>query len=112
MAYQVNDNMGISDATIGISKTGLENYRQELQFSVINDTKKELRDYKAIPDAISTAWNGAAAQKFVNNLDKSVEKACDALDQISKAIDALFESVKKSMIKQDENMIKDDDLAF
>lgn len=112
MAYQVSDNLDIGEASIGISKQGLEKYRQELQFSVINDTKDALRDYKVIPDAVSTSWNGTAAQKFINNLDASVEKACDALDQISKAIDALFDTVQNSMIKQDEEMIEDGDIAF
>lgn len=112
MAFQVNDNMNIADATIGISRTGIEDYRQELQFSVINDTKEELRNYKDIVDVISTSWNGAAAQKFINNLDKSIEMGCGALDEISKAIDALFLTVKNSMIKQDEQMIEDGDTAF
>lgn len=112
MAFQVGDSLGIGDATLGISKTQIEKYRQELQFSVINDTKDELRDYKSIVDTVSLYWNGTAAQKFVNNLDTSVEKACDALDQISKAIDALFDTVKNSMIKQDEEMIEDGDIAF
>lgn len=112
MAYQVGDNLGIGDATIGISRKGLENYRQELQFSVINDTKDELRDYEGIVTTIGTAWNGTAAQKFVDNFHTSTEKACDALDEISKAIDALFETLKNSMIKQDEEMIEDGDIAF
>ena len=86
MAYQVSDGLGIADATIGISKKGLENYTQELQFSVINDTKEALRDYQGIVTTIGTSWNGTAAQKFVNNFDASTQKACDALDEISKAI--------------------------
>jgi len=112
MAYQVSDNMSIGDATIGISRTGIENYRQDLNFKVVNDTKKELRDYKSIVNAISTSWNGAAAQKFVNNLDTSVDKACDALDAIGDALNALFDTIKNSMIKQDEEMIEDGDIAF
>ena len=99
MAYQVNGNMNIGDATIGISRTGIENYRKELNFKVVNETQKELRDYKNIVNTISTSWNGAAAQKFVNNLHASTEKACEALDSIGKALDALFETIKNSMIK-------------
>ena len=38
MAYRVRDNMSIDDATIGVSKTGIEKYKTELQFTVINDT--------------------------------------------------------------------------
>ena len=112
MAYRVRDNMSIDDATTGGSKTGIEKYKTELQFTVINDTKDELRDYKEIVDVIGTAWNGAAAQKFVNNLDKSIDMACNALDSINKAIEALFETVKNAMIKQDEEMIDDGDIAF
>jgi len=112
MAYQVSDNLGIGDATIGISRKGLENYRQELQFSVINDTKEALRDYESIVTVIGSSWNGAAAQKFVNNFHSSTDKACDALDQISKAIDALFQTLQNSMIKQDEEMIEEGDIAF
>ena len=112
MAYQVSDGLGIADATIGISKKGLENYRQELQFSVINDTKEALKDYQGIVTTIGTSWNGTAAQKFVNNFDASTQKACDALDEISKAIDALFDTLKNSMVKQDEEMIEEGDIAF
>ena len=112
MAYQVNDGMSIGDATIGISRTGIENYKQELNFKVVNDTKKALRDYKSVVDTIGTSWNGAAAQKFVNNLHTSTEKACDALDAIGDALDALFETIKNSMIKQDEEMIEEGDIAF
>ena len=112
MAYQVNDGMSIGDATIGISRTGIENYRQDLNFKVVNDTKQELRDYKSIVDTISTSWNGAAAQKFVNNLHTSVEKACEALDAIGDGLNALFDTIKNSMIKQDEEMIEEGDIAF
>jgi len=112
MSYSVHDNLDLGSATVGISRKGLENYRQELQFKVINDTQKELRNYKDIVDVISTSWNGTAAQKFVNNFHNSTESACAALDEVSKAIDALFEAVKNSMIKQDEEMIADGDGAF
>ena len=112
MAYQVHDNLDISSATMGISRTGLENYRQELQFNVINETKDALRDYKDVVDVIGTAWNGAAAQKFVNNFHSSTESACAALDEISKAIDALFAAINNSMIKQDEEMVVEGDTAF
>ena len=112
MAYQVNENMGIGDATVGISRTGIENYRQDLNFKVVNKTKDELRNYKSIVDTIGTSWNGAAAQKFVNNFHTSTEKACEALDAIGDAINALFDTIKNSMIKQDEEMIEEGDIAF
>lgn len=112
MSYSVHDNLDLSDATVGISRVGLENYRQDLQLHVIDDTKELLRDYKDIATAIGNGWNGRAAQKFIDNFDCSVNSACDALDQISKAIDALFEAVQNSMIKQDEEMIEEGDTAF
>lgn len=111
-AYSVHDNLQIGDATVGISRTGLEKYRQDLQLHVINDTKQLLRDYEKIATAIGNGWNGTAAQKFVNNFDKSVDIACNTLDEISKAIDALFEGVQNAMIKQDEEMIEEGDTAF
>lgn len=112
MAYQINENLDIQDTTMGISRTGLEKYRADLQWHVINDTKDALRDYKDIVDVIGTSWNGTAAQKFVNNFHNSTEQACAALDEISKAIDALFETVRQSMIKQDEQMIDDGESPF
>lgn len=111
MAYQVNDRMDIGDATVGISRKGIVNYQQEVEM-VVNDTKQELRNYRSVADSVGLYWNGAAAQKFINNLDKSVEKACDALDSIEKAMDALFKVITNGMIKQDNEMIDDSDVAF
>lgn len=112
MAYMVSNNLGIDSATQGISKTGIENYRQDLQLHVINESKEKLRNYQNIVTVIGQNWNGTAANKFVNNLDKSVNQACDALDEIQKAIDALIGAVKDSMINQDENMIEDGESPF
>ena len=111
MAYNVYNSMDIGDASVGISRKGIENYKQAV-FADMNGVKRELDDYKNIVDVIGTAWNGAAAQKFVNNLHTSKEKAKDALDKIEQAMEALFETIKNGMIKQDEQMISDDDIAF
>lgn len=112
MAYQVNDNLDIGSATMGISRTGLENYRKELRFNVIDKTKEELRNYKDIVDVIGTSWNGYSAQTFVNNFHSSIESACTGLDEISKAIDALFMGVENSIIHHDHDMIIEGDTAF
>ena len=111
MAYQVNDRMDIGEATVGISRKGIVNYQQDVHM-VVNDVQKELRDYKSVVDSISLYWNGAAAQRFVNNLDKSVEKACSALESIEKAMDALFQTIRDGMIKQDNELVDDNDIAF
>lgn len=111
MGYNVSENMSIGDATMGISIRGIENYKQEVQYSM-NDVKQEVRDIQIIVDAVGKGWNGAAAQKFVNNLEKSTDKCCEALDSITKAMDALFQVIKNGMIKQDEEMIEDGDMPF
>lgn len=111
MAWNVNDRMDIGDATVGISRTGIVNYKQEVRFEM-NDVKKEVRDIKGIVDTIGLYWNGAAAQKFVNNLEVSTEKACEALDSINEAMDALFDTINNGMIKQDNEMVEDGDIPF
>lgn len=111
MAYQVYDSMDIGDATIGISRKGIENYKQAVSADM-RGVKNELEDYKNMVDVIGKYWNGAAAQKFVNNFHTSQKKAQGALDKIEEAMEALFETIKNGMIKQDENMIEDGDIAF
>lgn len=112
MAYSVHNGLDLDDATIGISRTGLENYKQDLKVNIINDTKVLLRNYEDIATEIGKGWNGAAANRFMENFDSSVESACNALDEISKSIDLLFATIQSAMIKQDEEMIEEGDTAF
>lgn len=101
-----NQNMTIQDATYGISKTGMEQYINSLNASLIGDTKKILEQVEGIQSAVDAGWNGAAKASFLKSLQESIIKVEQDLDKEEVSLRRRLDELQASYIYQETHIAK------
>lgn len=99
----------ISSTDHGFSREGAEAFKQKIHQEAIEKTKTQVGQIGNIRDAIEAGWQGQAQINFMTNLQNSVVKVQDALDQLDEALSAEFDNIKSAWMTQDDEMIKVED---
>lgn len=99
--------MGVSIDTVttGISRQGVENFRQQIHQEAIVETKRLLGEIDGITSALEAGWQGVAEENFVRNLQNMVKKTQDALDILDEALTSEFSQIVNAMVTADEEMV-------
>ena len=100
-------NLGISDLSIGVSKQGMETYREEVKLEMFDNTINTIRDnFQEVVDAINLAWQGKSRDKFVESMDKKIEQICTDLESEKKDLDNRLQELEDNYFKEDENLMQ------
>ena len=98
-------NVGIDSLTIGVSQQGMEEYREALRMSLLEDTKTKLQDVGAIQTAIDAGWQGVARDRFFQDFDQQIEKIIQDLQKEYEDLDHRLEELEENYFAQDNNMV-------
>ena len=99
------NNIGINDVTIGFDVTGAEEYLNNLNEILINQTKEKLNDLSGIEGALQSGWQGTSQENFVSNLRTATQKVQATMDELEQALRTQFASISESWQQQDIEMV-------
>jgi len=99
------NNIGINDVTIGFDVTGAEDYLNNLNELLVNQTKEKLNDLNGIEGALQSGWQGKSQENFMSNLRSSVEKVEATMDELERALKTQFASISEAWQQQDMDMV-------
>lgn len=99
--------LGIGDLTIGVSKQGMEQYREEVRLEMFDNTISVIRDdFQEVVNEINLAWQGTSRDKFIESMINQIEKICYDLESEKQDLDSRLEELEDNYFKEDENLIK------
>lgn len=99
------ENLGIDSLTIGVSRSGMDAYREELKMEVIQTTKELIDDYADVETAINNCWQGVSRDRFLDKFKNTREQIKNDLDAEYNDLNARLEELEYMYYQQDSNMI-------
>lgn len=99
------NNIGMNDVTIGFDAAGAEDYLNNLNNLLINQTKEKLDDLNGIEGALQSGWQGTAQENFMANLKTASQKVQRTLDELEEALRSQFAEISSAWQEQDVDMV-------
>ena len=99
------NNIGINDVTIGFDFNAAEEYMNNLNEVLINQTKEKLGDIAGIKGALEAGWQGTSEENFVKNLEGSIAKVSMTMSELEQALRGQFAAISESWQEQDAEMV-------
>ncbi len=100
--------LGIGDVTHGYSKSGAEEFKNDLNNKAITETARLLRETSALKQAFQAGWQGQSETVFEKNLDNAVEAAATGLEELKTSMDAEFANIAASIDEFDNTLITEE----
>ena len=102
-----SDNMSLEDMTIGISKKGMESYREQLEHDLLISVVNEINDTEALEEAINKNWQGAARDRFIDDFNSARVEIGQDLKKEYNDLSARLTELESNYFAQDYMMIED-----
>ena len=99
------ENLGIDSLTIGVSRAGMEEYRESLKMHLLEETKTKLEDVAEIQTAIDNGWQGQARDQFLVDFDQQIGKIIEDLQKEYDDLDHRLIELSENYLNQDMNML-------
>lgn len=103
------NNISMNDVTIGFDAAGAEDYLNNLNNLLINQTKEKLDDLNGIEGALQSGWQGTSQENFIANLRSAEQKVQTTLDELESALRNQFSQISSVWQEQDVDMVPLDD---
>ena len=87
------NNISMNDVTIGFDAAGAEDYLNNLNNLLINQTKEKLDDLNGIEGALQSGWQGTSQENFIANLRSAEQKVQTTLDELESALRNQFSQI-------------------
>lgn len=97
--------LSIGETTQGISKSGLEAYRQELHTEAITKTIAKLHDIDDIVKALQNGWQGTAEENFEANFKDKIKEQEEVIQGLKETLDKELDQLEATWAKQDGEMV-------
>ncbi|MBE6155825.1 MAG: hypothetical protein E7164_03605 [Firmicutes bacterium] len=97
--------LGIGDLTIGVSTTGLENYKAGLKAELLTTVEEKINDYSAVKSALDKGWQGVSRDNFERQFENMRKQVIEDLRLEYANIEARIEELANKYIRQDQSMI-------
>ena len=100
-----SSNLGIGDLSIGVSKSGMQEYREAIKLSLLDETIKKMdENWTAVETAINGAWQGTSRDRFLDDFAKRREAIKEDLKKEQQDLDNRLEELESAYYKQDNNL--------
>lgn len=103
------NNIGMNEVTIGFDAVGAEDYLNNLNNLLIQQTKEKLDDLSGIEGALQSGWQGVSQENFMINLRSATSKVQATLDELEGALRSQFAQISSVWQEQDVDMVPLDD---
>lgn len=103
----MND-LGIDSLSIGVSATGMSEYKEALKADLLVATKTKLEEERNnIMNVINTGWQGVARNRFENQLKKMCDDIGTDLEAEYKDLEARLDELETFYFNQDQSLLED-----
>jgi uncharacterized protein YukE len=97
--------MSMGTMTVGVSASGMENYREELKSVVLIDTSTLIDDVSGIESALNAGWQGASKDAFLQKFAQHREALKGELAAEYQDLENRLEELQSFFFNQDQKMI-------
>ena len=102
------DNLGIEDLTIGVSRAGMEQYREDVKLEMFDSTIQAMRaHFTDIERALAQGWQGVSKDRFVEGMRKTIEQICEDLEEEKIDLDNRLKELEDDYFKEDNGLIQE-----
>ncbi len=102
------DNLGIDSLSIGISSSGMSEYKEALRADLLLSTQTKLEEEKNnILNVINTGWQGVARDRFEKQLTDECTRIGEDLEKEYKDLDARLSELENFYFEQDKSLLED-----
>ena len=98
--------MDFSNASHGVSFTGMRQYKEDIHMQVFEALKQYLRDTSAIANAVKQGWVGTAADNFIANVQTGATRMEETIDQIQQTLDTELDGIQSQIADMDANLVE------
>lgn len=99
--------LNIEGATIGFDSNNVETALNNLNTKVIQDTIVKMNSsMSTLRDYVDSAWVGASAEQFKNNMEADKEKIAQSLRDTYDVLKSEMYQIVNEMATADEELIK------
>ncbi len=103
----MND-LSIDSLSIGISSSGMAEYKEALKADLLVATKTKLEEERNnIMNVINTGWQGVARDRFENQLKKMCDDIGNDLEAEYKDLEARLDELEAFYFNQDKSLLED-----
>ena len=95
---------GISDLTVGISKSGMEAYIQQLKADLLDTSVEKINDTSNMLNAINSGWQGASRDNFISDFNAAREAIANDLIAEYNDLAARLQELQDNYFKQDSEL--------
>ena len=101
----MNQNIGISELTTGVDRSGMESYIESLRLHLITEVFQDIDDVSAIEATINAGWQGVSKDRFLDQFKTMREQIKEDLQkEFINTTNRLYE-LQSNYFKQHENMM-------
>ncbi len=102
------NNLGIDSLSIGISASGMSEYKEALKAELLVATKTKLEEERNnIMNIINTGWQGVARNRFDDQLKKMCDEIGNDLEAEYKDLEARLDELEAFYFNQDKSLLED-----
>ena len=104
----MNDNLNISDLSIGVSKTGIDEFMTDVTNNFMQKAVDAINNADAVITAINAGWQGVSRDAFLAQFETSRQKVCDAITQEELQLWNVISAIKGSYYMIDQELMNDE----
>lgn len=96
--------VGISDLTMGVSKSGMAKYKEDLKTNVLVKVSDKINDVTTVITAIEAGWQGISRDNFLTDFAAARGSICADLKEEYNDLQARLEELEDSYFRQDASL--------
>ena len=102
------ENLDLSALDIGISSSGMDEYKQNLKATLLTETTTKLmEEYENVMAVINTGWQGVSRDRFDTQFKTMCETIGADLDAEYADLEARFAELQAFYFEQDRALIEE-----
>ena len=98
--------MDFENASHGVSFTGMEQYKNELQMNTFNRIRDAINNTADVESAVKAGWVGTAADNFIANIQTGAQKMSEQITSIEKMLITELDGIMSQIGDMDENLVE------
>lgn len=98
--------MDFQNASHGISFTGMETYKTDLQMNTFRKIIDAINNTHDVETAVKSGWVGTAADNFISNVQTGANKMADQIKDIESMLMTELDGIMSQIGDMDANLVE------
>lgn len=98
--------MDFQNATHGVSFTGMQQYKQELQMNTFRKIRDAINNTADIEAAVKAGWVGTSADNFLHNIATGAQRMSEQISEIENMLITELDGIMSQIGDMDENLVE------